>query len=209
MATAVAGRDRIKDFTFNWEGKDKSGKVVKGELRAQGEAVVNATLRRQGISIAKVKQLKAKSGGSVGSKDLSLFTRQLATMMKAGVPLLQSFEIVSKGASNPAVGKLLSEIKSDVETGSSLAQAFRKYPLHFDAALGRAARLGGRRFGDRGRRDAGARSEPRARPDVAHRGAEDAQRPDRRAPAGPSRSRRFDQDRRGADGNSSRAGPHH
>src|SRR5207248_3769685 len=82
---------------------------------------------------AKVKQQKARRGGSIGTKDIALFTRQLATMMKAGVPLLQSFEIVGKGAANPAVGKLLMDIKSDVETGSSLASAFRKYPLHFDA----------------------------------------------------------------------------
>src|SRR6202008_4037349 len=71
--------------------------------------------------------------GKVRDKDITLFTRQLATMMKAGVPLLQSFDIVGKGASNPAVAKLLSEIKTDVETGSSLAAAFRKYPLYFDA----------------------------------------------------------------------------
>src|SRR5207237_9755812 len=76
---------------------------------------------------------KRGSGGKVREKDISLFTRQLATMMKAGVPLLQSFDIVGKGASNPAVAKLLLEIKTDVETGSSLAAAFRKYPLYFDA----------------------------------------------------------------------------
>ncbi|MGE5639955.1 MAG: type II secretion system F family protein [Clostridia bacterium] len=129
MATAAAAK---KELTFAWEGKDKSGKVVRGEIRAPGEAMVNATLRRQGIIITKVKQQKAKSGGSIGSKDIALFTRQLATMMKAGVPLLQSFEIVGKGASNPAVAKLVFELKTEVETGSSLAQAFRKYPLYFD-----------------------------------------------------------------------------
>jgi len=132
-ATAAAGKDKIKDFTFNWEGKDKSGKVVKGELRAQGEAVVNATLRRQGILVTKVKKQRAGAGGSVSEKDVTLFTRQLATMMKAGVPLLQSFDIVGKGHSNPAVARLLLSIKTEVETGSSLTQAFRKYPLYFDA----------------------------------------------------------------------------
>ena len=101
-------------------------------MRAVSEAVVNATLRRQGIMVAKVKKSERKRGGSVSGKDIALFTRQLATMMKAGVPLLQSFDIVSKGATNPAVGKLLIDIKTDVETGSSLAAAFRKYPLHFD-----------------------------------------------------------------------------
>ena len=132
MATAVAAAKGPKELTFSWEGKDKGGKVIRGELRAVSEAAVNATLRRQGILVQKVKPLKRKGGGSVGAKDIALFTRQLATMMKAGVPLLQSFEIVSKGASNPAVGKLLSDIKTDVETGSALAAAFRKFPLYFD-----------------------------------------------------------------------------
>ena len=132
MATAAAAAKGPKELTFSWEGKDKAGKTIRGELRAVSEAAVNATLRRQGIMVQKVKAVKRKGGGSVGSKDISLFTRQLATMMKAGVPLLQSFEIVSKGASNPAVAKLLTDIKTDVETGSSLAAAFRKFPLHFD-----------------------------------------------------------------------------
>jgi type IV pilus assembly protein PilC len=132
MATAAAAKGP-KDLTFTWEGKDKGGKVVRGEMRAQGEALVNATLRRQGIVVTKVKRRRVGRGGSVGEKDIALFTRQLATMMKAGVPLLQSFEIVGKGASNPAVARLVLEIKTEVETGSTLAAAFRKYPLHFDA----------------------------------------------------------------------------
>src|SRR4030095_15407422 len=132
MATAVAAAKGPKEVTFSWEGKDKGGKVIRGELRAVSEAAVNATLRRQGIMVQQVKPLKRKGGGKVGSKDIALFTRQLATMMKAGVPLLQSFDIVSKGASNPAVQKLLIDIKTDVETGSSLAAAFRKFPLYFD-----------------------------------------------------------------------------
>jgi len=129
MATAAAAKP--KEFNFTWEGKDKTGKQVKGEMRAGGEALVNATLRRQGIIVSKVKKRKT-SGGSVGEKDIALFTRQLATMMKAGVPLLQSFDIVGKGHANPAVARLLMEIKTEVETGSSLAAAFRKYPLYFD-----------------------------------------------------------------------------
>jgi len=132
MATAAAAAKGPKELTFSWEGKDKAGKTIRGELRAVSEAAVNATLRRQGILVQKVKAVKRKRGGSVTTKDIALFTRQLATMMKAGVPLLQSFEIVSKGASNPAVAKLLVDIKTDVETGSSLAAAFRKFPLHFD-----------------------------------------------------------------------------
>jgi type IV pilus assembly protein PilC len=131
MATAVAKGP--KEATFAWEGKDKAGKTVRGEMRAGGEAVVNATLRRQGILVTKVKKRKRGGGGRVSDKDITLFTRQLATMMKAGVPLLQSFDIVAKGASNPGVAKLLIEIKTEVETGSSLAAAFRKYPLYFDA----------------------------------------------------------------------------
>ncbi len=122
----------VKEFQFNWEGKDKGGKIVRGSQRAAGEAQVNATLRRQGIMPTKVKKQRLQTGGKVTEKDITLFTRQLATMMKAGVPLLQSFDIVGKGGSNPAVTKLLMDIKTDVETGSSLNQAFRKYPLYFD-----------------------------------------------------------------------------
>lgn len=122
-----------KEVIYAWEGTDKKGKKIKGEVKASGEAFVNATLRRQGITVTKIKkQSSLKSGGKVKEKDVTLFTRQLATMMKAGVPLLQAFEIVGKGHNNPAVSKLLGDIKSDVETGSSLSQAFRKYPLYFD-----------------------------------------------------------------------------
>ena len=135
MATAVKPAKRsqeAKELTFLWTGKNKSGKIVRGELRAPSEAVVNATLRRQGILVEKVSKQRFRSGGKVSEKDVALFTRQLATMMKSGVPLLQTFDIVGRGHDNPAVGKLLLDIKSDVETGSSLSQAFRKYPLHFD-----------------------------------------------------------------------------
>jgi type IV pilus assembly protein PilC len=133
MATAVAAAKGPKELTFSWEGKDKAGKTIRGELRAVSEAAVNATLRRQGIMVQKVKAVKRRGGGKVSEKDIALFTRQLATMMKAGVPLLQAFDIVSKGAANPAVAKLLTDIRTDVETGSALAAAFRKFPLHFDA----------------------------------------------------------------------------
>jgi type IV pilus assembly protein PilC len=122
-----------KQITYQWEGKDKKGKVVKGEIRAAGESFVNATLRRQGITVTKVKKQSAFANkGKITDKDITLFTRQLATMMKAGVPLLQAFDIVGKGHSNPAVAKLLGDIKADVETGSSLSTSFRKYPLYFD-----------------------------------------------------------------------------
>ncbi len=123
-----------KQITYLWEGKDKKGKVVKGEMRAAGDSFVSATLRRQGIVVTKVKKQSAfASKGKITDKDITLFTRQLATMMKAGVPLLQAFDIVGKGHSNPAVAKLLGDIKADVETGSSLSASFKKYPLYFDA----------------------------------------------------------------------------
>jgi type IV pilus assembly protein PilC len=133
MATAAAAKGGPKEFTFIWEGKDKGGKTVRGEMRAAGENMVQASLRRQGVTVSKVKKQKLGGGGSVTEKDVALFTRQMATMMKAGVPLLQAFDIVGKGATNPAVARLLFDIKTEVETGSSLAQAFRKYPLYFDA----------------------------------------------------------------------------
>ena|SRR5579859_353093 len=130
---ATAARDKVKEYIFLWEGKDKAGKLVKGDMRAGGENVVVSQLRRQGISVLKVKRQRGGMGGKVSQKDITLFTRQLATMMKAGVPLLQAFDIVGKGHSNPAVGKLLMDIKNEVETGNSLTNAFRKYPLYFDA----------------------------------------------------------------------------
>ncbi|KQW91564.1 type II secretion system protein F [Massilia sp. Root418] len=132
MATTSTPGNPVKESVFAWEGKDKTGKTVRGELRAGGEAVVNVTLRRQGIMVTKVKKKVYRSGKKVTDKDISLFTRQLATMMKAGVPLLQSFDIVGKGHSNPSVSKLVMDLRADIETGTSLNQAFRKFPLYFD-----------------------------------------------------------------------------
>ncbi|HEY9445969.1 MAG TPA: type II secretion system F family protein [Burkholderiales bacterium] len=132
-ATAAAKRAEVKEFSYSWVGRDKSGKTVRGELRATGEAQVNATLRRQGIKVVDVKKQRRRGGGKIRDKDITLFTRQLATMMKSGVPLLQAFDIVGKGHSNAAVAKLLMDIKTDVETGLSLKQSFEKHPLYFDA----------------------------------------------------------------------------
>ena len=129
-ATATANK-KPKEVSFSWEGKDKSGKIVKGEMRAAGTVIVSTMLRRQGINVTKIKRVR--TGGTITEKDITLFTRQLATMMKSGVPLLQAFDIVGKGHANRAVGKLVMDIKNEVETGSSLASAFRKYLLHFDA----------------------------------------------------------------------------
>ena len=133
MAVAKTTVALKKEVPFVWEGVDKKGKKVKGEMNAGGEAVVNATLRRQGISVTKVKKRSGFGRGKkITEKDVALFTRQLATMMKSGVPLLQSFDIVSRGHANPAVQKLLIDIKSDIETGSSMSQAFAKHSLYFD-----------------------------------------------------------------------------
>jgi len=134
MATAAAATARtVKEFVFEWEGKDKNGKVVRGEMRAGGEAVVSSSLRRQGILVSKVKKRRMSGGKSIQQKDIAIFTRQIATMMRAGVPLLQSFDIVARGSTNPRVTKLLTDIRSDIETGTSLSSAFRKHPLYFDA----------------------------------------------------------------------------
>jgi type IV pilus assembly protein PilC len=131
MATAVA-RD-VKEVIFEWEGKDKNGKAVRGEIRAGGQAQASATLRRQGVLVNKIKKRRTAGGSSIKQKDIAVFTRQLATMMKAGVPLMQAFDIVGRGAGNPRLGKLVSDIRSDIETGTSLSVAFRRHPMYFNA----------------------------------------------------------------------------
>ena len=130
MATAAP---TIKEYVYEWEGKDRNGKTVKGELRAAGEAQVQAQLRRQGILVQKVKKRRLASAKRIRPKDIALFTRQLATMMKAGVPLLQAFDIVGRGNPNPSVARLLYDIRADVETGTSLSAAFRKHPAYFNS----------------------------------------------------------------------------
>ena len=136
MATTAQARRaalaRPKEHLFHWEGKDKTGKMMRGEIRATGETVVQATLRRQGVMTTKVKKQKMSRGHKISDKDIALFTRQLATMMRSGVPLLQAFDIGIKGATNPSLARLLNEIRTDVETGSSLSQAFSKHPVYFD-----------------------------------------------------------------------------
>ena len=134
MATAaVAAKGRVKDIVFEWEGKDKNGKNVRGEMRAGGEAMVSASLRRQGVMVNKVKKRRMSGGKAIKQKDIAVFTRQLSTMMRAGVPLIQAFDIVARGSTNPKLTRLLTDIRSDVETGTSLSAAFRKHPLYFDA----------------------------------------------------------------------------
>lgn len=118
---------------YMYVAKDKKGKQVKGEMRAAGEAIVSGALRKQGLTPVSVKkQGFFARGKKITDKDITLFTRQLATMMKSGVALLQSFDIVAKGHSNPSVSRLLLDIKADIESGSSLSAAFAKHPLYFD-----------------------------------------------------------------------------
>jgi type IV pilus assembly protein PilC len=129
---ATAKPKGTKDAVYEWEGKDRNGKQVRGEIRAVGENQVLAALRRQGVTPGKVKKRRTSAGGAIKPKDLAIFTRQLATMMKAGVPLLQAFDIVGRGNPNPRVTKLLNDVRTDVETGTSLSVAFRKFPMYFD-----------------------------------------------------------------------------
>jgi type IV pilus assembly protein PilC len=123
----------VKETPFVWEGVDKTGKKIKGEMLAGGEAMVRQILRRQGITVQKVRKQSAFARTrTITEKDVTLFTRQLATMLKAGVPLLQAFDIAARSHANPALQRLLGEIKSDVEAGTSMSQAFRKHPKYFD-----------------------------------------------------------------------------
>ncbi|MFN9154128.1 MAG: type II secretion system F family protein [bacterium] len=134
MATTITqGRKKdVQDYLYTWVGQDRTGKAVRGEMRANGENVVIAQLRRQGLSFIKVKRQRVGRGRKITEHDIAICTRQLAVMMKAGVPLLQAFDIVGKGHSNAAVQKVLMTIKVNVETGSSLSQAFRGFPEQFD-----------------------------------------------------------------------------
>ena len=133
MATATTAQRRdVKEFTYLWEGVDRSNRQVRGESRAASETVVTTNLRRQGIRVQKIKKQAFRGGRKVGEKDITFFTRQLATMLRAGVPLLQSFEIVARGHANARFSRLMMDIKARIEAGSSMSQAFREYPQHFD-----------------------------------------------------------------------------
>jgi type IV pilus assembly protein PilC len=136
MAIATPSRNSKpanNESVFVWEGKDKSGRIVQGELRAASSANASASLRRQGVLTTRIKKKKIGRAKRISEKDICFFTRQLATMLKAGVPLLQAFDIVARGHANASVSRLLLDIRGDVETGTSLAQAFRRYPQYFDA----------------------------------------------------------------------------
>src|SRR6266516_4106704 len=133
MATAVAQRKGVREYTYLWEGVDRNNRNVRGEMKAASETVVTTNLRRQGVRITKLRRQTFRGGRRVTERDITFFTRQLATMLRAGVPLLQSFEIVARGHSNARFARLMMDIKGRVETGSSLSQAFRAHPSHFDA----------------------------------------------------------------------------
>ena len=130
--------EAAKADMFVWEGTDKSGKRVKGEMTGQSDALVKAVLRRQGVNPLKVKKKPKPLFGGGGKtkitpKDITVFSRQLATMMSAGVPLVQAFEIVGRGHENAGMQELILGVKANVEAGNSLVDSLRKYPLHFNA----------------------------------------------------------------------------
>jgi len=132
----VAAVKKPKLDIYTWEGVDKQGKKSKGEMEAGSVALVNTSLRRQGINPLKVQRRRGSLFAfkqKIKPKDIAIFTRQLATMLQAGIPIAQSFDIVGKGHENPSVQGLVNAIKQDVESGTSLTQALGKHPLYFDA----------------------------------------------------------------------------
>ena len=137
MATATttssSSRRDVKEYTYTWEGTDRNGRQLRGEVKAASETVVVTNLRRQGVKVVKIKRQTFRGGRKVNEKDVTFFTRQLATMLKSGVPLLQSFDIVARGHSNARFSRLMMDIKGKVESGSSLSQAFRAHPDQFDS----------------------------------------------------------------------------
>ena len=124
-----------KQATFLWEGKDKKGNKVKGQSLGVNQGVIKAELRRQGIAPGKIRKKSALTGARkkrIQPKDIAIFTRQLATMLGAGVPLVQSFEIIGRGHENPSMQELILTIKGDIEGGNTLASSLGKHPLYFD-----------------------------------------------------------------------------
>jgi len=134
IAATASVRTIKRDIPFTWEGMDKRGNRVKGKSLAPDEAALRADLRRQGIAPSKVKKQSQafKTGGKVNPGDIAVFSRQLATMLASGIPLVQAFEIVGNGHEKPSVQKLILDVKQDIEGGTSLHEALAKHPLHFD-----------------------------------------------------------------------------
>ncbi|MBS0364432.1 MAG: type II secretion system F family protein [Proteobacteria bacterium] len=135
MAPAATATVRTikRDIPFAWEGRDKRGARIKGKSLAPDEAALRAELRRQGVAPSRIrKQKQGRRGGKVNTGDIAIFSRQLATMLAAGIPLVQAFEIVGNGNDKPAMQKLILDVKADVEGGTSLHEALGKHPLYFD-----------------------------------------------------------------------------
>lgn len=129
-ATAV---NKLEGIVFQWEGTNAQGASVSGQIRARGENQARAVLRRQGVKLQRVAPQKGLRGRAIRPVDIALFTRQLATMLAAGLPMLQCFEVVARGQTNPRMAALLLAIRADIETGTSLSSAFQKQPRHFSA----------------------------------------------------------------------------
>jgi type IV pilus assembly protein PilC len=130
---AVSATARQKEIQFLWEGKDKRGHKVRGKALAVNEQALRADLRRQGVAPTRVKTpSKVRGGGKVLPQDIAVFARQLATMMSAGIPMVQAFEIIGNGHDKPAVQKLVLDIKGNIEGGSTLHESLAKHPLYFD-----------------------------------------------------------------------------
>jgi len=129
--SATAGK---KETQFLWEGKDKRGNKVRGKSLAANEQALRADLRRQGVAPTRVKTQTGafRSGGKVNAMDIAVFSRQLATMMSAGIPMVQAFEIIGNGHEKPSMQKLVLDIKANIEGGSTLHESLAKHPLHFD-----------------------------------------------------------------------------
>src|SRR5580704_11180512 len=123
-----------RDLPFRWEGRDKKGKRLKGRSLAVDEAALRADLRRQGIAPSKIRKQSGalQGGGRVSALDIAIFARQLATMLAAGIPLVQGFEIIGTGHEKASMQKLILDIKSDVEAGTSLHESLARHPLYFD-----------------------------------------------------------------------------
>jgi type IV pilus assembly protein PilC len=131
---AISATAAKKDVQFHWEGKDKRGNKVRGKTLAANETALRADLRRQGVAATKVKTQSTafRSGGKVSSEDISVFSRQLATMLAAGIPMVQAFEIIGNGHEKPAMQKLVLDVKANIEGGSTLHESLAKHPLYFD-----------------------------------------------------------------------------
>ena len=134
QAATTTVRTIKRDIPFSWEGRDKRGTRVKGKSLAPDEMALRSELRRQGIAPSKIRKQSSafKSGGKVKPEDIAVFSRQLATMLAAGIPMVQSFEIVGNGHEKPAMQKLILDVKTDIEGGTSLHESLAKHPLYFD-----------------------------------------------------------------------------